>query len=63
MPMITAVEMANQKDLDPSKFRKALRKHKAGGEFTWHSHNDRWTVCIDSDRYTEMKRVLDEISE
>jgi hypothetical protein len=52
--MTTAVEMARQADVDPKRFRAALRK--AG--LRWHSHNGRWEVVIDSSEHRDMVSVL-----
>jgi hypothetical protein len=64
MTLITAVEMARQAHIDPQKFRKALRKHKAQNdrEFPWHHCNERWIAEVGSERHLAMQRVLNEIS-
>jgi prophage maintenance system killer protein len=40
MATTSAVDMAKQAGIDPKRFRKALRDE----HFSWHNHNDRWTV-------------------
>jgi hypothetical protein len=62
--MITAVEMARDCRIDPTKFRKALRRHHAQGDpdLSWHHHNERWIAEMGSDRHKAMQRVLQEIS-
>ena len=40
MATTSAEDMAKQAGIDPKRFRKALRDER----FSWHNHNDRWTV-------------------
>jgi hypothetical protein len=54
----TAVEMAKHAGIDPKRFRKALREEN----FSWHGHNDRWTVDVSSEQHTAMERVLRTLS-
>lgn len=51
---VSAIEMARGVGVDPKEYRKALRAEN----FSWHRHNDRWTVDRDSDRHADMERVL-----
>lgn len=50
-----AVAMAESADIDPKHFRSELRKRA----FSWHAHNERWTVIIGSPEHAEMQRVLE----
>jgi hypothetical protein len=50
----TAAEMARAHGIDPKRFRAALRR--AG--FGWHSHNERWEVCISSPEHRNMQHIL-----
>jgi hypothetical protein len=54
MVRITAIEMANQANIDPKSFRQALREE----DFVWHKPNDRWTVELGSDHHVAMIGVL-----
>ncbi|WP_433988835.1 hypothetical protein SuNHUV7_26130 (plasmid) [Pseudoseohaeicola sp. NH-UV-7] len=56
--MITAVEMARNRGIDPKAFRRALREAK----LKWHSHNNRWLVPIGSTEHQEMERILNELA-
>ena len=51
---ITAVRMAKEAGIDPKRLRAALRKEK----FSWHGHNDRWTVRRDGAEHRDMQHVL-----
>jgi len=51
---ITATEMAIKADIDPKRFRQALRNE----QLPWHVHNARWTVLRGSKEHSDMKRVL-----
>ena len=55
--MVTAIEMAHARNINPKTFRCALR----AADFKWHSHNDRWEVSIGSPEYHDMQRVLLEL--
>ena len=55
---VTAVEMAKSVALNPKPFRAALRRER----FSWHRHNERWTVLRDSPEYRDMLRVLNRLS-
>ena len=52
---ITAVEMAQEADINPKAFRHALRRK----HLSWHHHNARWTVRRGSREHRAMKQVLD----
>ena len=54
---ITAVEMAQEADINPKAFRHALRKK----HLPWHHHNARWTVRRGSKEHRTMEQVLDEL--
>ena len=54
----SAAEMARQYDLDPKKFRAALRKEK----FSWHRHGERWNPPPDSPEYRDMVRVAERLA-
>lgn len=54
--MITAVEMARSRGIEPKAFRQALR----AADLKWHSHNDRWTVPLGSPEHQEMERILED---
>jgi hypothetical protein len=58
MATTSAVDMAKQAGIDPKRFRKALRDE----HFSWHDHNDRWTVDIGSEQHVAMERVLRKLS-
>ena len=58
MVPITAIEMANQANIDPKVFRQALR----GENFDWHKPSDRWTVELGSDHHMAMLGVLRTLS-
>jgi len=53
--VVTAVEMAKAKHVDPKTFRQALRDQN----FPWHSHNEPWVVEKGSPEHKDMLRVLD----
>ena len=48
----TAIEMARAYDIDPKRFRRALRR----ADPKWHPHNARWDVKIDSAEYRKMEQ-------
>jgi len=50
--------MAKQAEIDPKRFRAALRKEN----FAWHKHIDRWTVVIGSFEHAAMERVLGKLA-
>jgi hypothetical protein len=52
--VITAVEMAHARDIDPKRFRAALRQAR----LPWHAHNARWVVRIGSPEHKDMERVM-----
>jgi len=52
--LVTAVEMARAKGIEPSEFRAALR----AAEFNWHLHGQRWTVERNSPKHHDMEQVL-----
>jgi hypothetical protein len=58
MTATTAVDMAKQAEIDPKKFRRALRSER----FRWHNFKDRWTVEPGSKERTAMQKVLDKLS-
>ncbi|HTX75750.1 MAG TPA: isoleucine--tRNA ligase [Terracidiphilus sp.] len=51
---ITAIEMAREANIDPKRFREALRDENLG----WHDPFERWTVETTSQEYEDMRRVL-----
>ena len=51
---ITATEMAIKADIDPKRFRQALRNE----QLPWHVHNACWTVLRGSKEHSDMKLVL-----
>ncbi|WP_145962810.1 hypothetical protein [Mangrovicoccus ximenensis] len=53
----TAAEMARKARICPKVFRSALRR----AAFSWHMHNDRWTVPTGSGQQRDMQGVLDKI--
>lgn len=55
--MVTALEMARARNIDPKDFRRALR----AADFKWHRHNDRWEAPIGSPEHSDMQRVLLEL--
>ncbi len=55
--MITAVEMARSRGINPKDFRRALR----AANLAWHSHNDRWSVPEGSREHEDMEKVLSEL--
>lgn len=55
--LITAVDMALAKGIDPKRFRAALRT--AG--LDWQSHNGRWEVMRGSNQHQDMERVLERL--
>jgi hypothetical protein len=57
MVMITAVEMARAKGIDPKRFRASLRSDR---RIDWHGKYDPWCVEDGSERHADMKRVLDQ---
>lgn len=46
--------MARSHDIDPKRFRAALRR----ADLPWHSHNERWEVSIGSSEHRDMERIL-----
>ena len=58
MSCTNAVDMALARDIDPKRFRAALRR--AG--LPWHSHNGRWEVDVGSSEHADMLRVLATLS-
>ncbi|MFH1518044.1 MAG: hypothetical protein ABIH17_09225 [Pseudomonadota bacterium] len=55
--LFTAVGMARAKGIDPKRFRAALRKQR----FSWHRHNEAWTVSENSPEHHQMVAVLREL--
>ncbi len=56
--IVTAVEMAKSKGIDPKRFRAALRAEN----FKWHLHNHPWAVPKGSPEHEDMRRVLIELA-
>jgi hypothetical protein len=56
--MVTAVEMARGKGIDPKRFRAALR---ADPKIDWHEKHHLWRVECGSDWHADMKRVLGQL--
>ncbi len=56
--LTSAVDMARSRQVDPKRFRAALRRAKLG----WHSPNGRWEAWVGSPEHLDMERVLDAIS-
>lgn len=56
--LVTAVDMARNAGIDPKKFRRALRKEKEVGAFSWHVKHKSWSVLPGSPEHKEMLRVL-----
>lgn len=56
--MTTAAEMAKKAEIDPKRFRQALRDQN----FPWHQHNERWTVELGSNEHKAMQQVLNKLS-
>lgn len=54
---ITAVEMARAADVDPKRFRAALR----AAQFDWHVPNTPWEMVADSVEHRDLQRILDQI--
>ena len=52
--VITAVQMAQARGMDPKRFRAALRQAR----LPWHAHNARWVVGISSPEHKDMERVM-----
>lgn len=53
--MVTAADLARSADVDPKRFRAALRQ----ANLDWHSHNGKWEVLHDSAEYRDMIEVLE----
>ena len=54
----SAADMARQYDLDPRKFRIALRKEN----FPWHRHGERWNPPDDSSEHRDMVCVAERLA-
>jgi hypothetical protein len=58
MQMITAIEIAKPHQLNPKRFRDALRKKC----FRWHKESyKRWTVEFNGPEHKDMLQVLNEL--
>jgi catechol 2,3-dioxygenase-like lactoylglutathione lyase family enzyme len=54
---VTAAEIARADEIDPKRYRKALRD----ADLPWHGHNERWTVVEGGPEHQDMLRVLNRL--
>lgn len=55
--IVTAVDLARERNLDPRNLRKALREAR----LTWHQHGSRWQAPEGSIELREMVQVADSV--